>query len=90
MLRASIKSNTFIFIFTSGAIRDKAWLAGAVVAPHKVRTVGIFRADPNCQTLVNICAEKMTGTSQDPAFPSGRREATKTTAPGSSWDIGAD
>lgn len=41
--------------FTSGAIRDKAWLAGAAVAPHRVRAVRILRADPNCQTLVNIC-----------------------------------
>lgn len=41
--------------FTSKAIPSETKLAGAAVASHRVRTVGIIRADPGRQTLINIC-----------------------------------
>ena len=44
--------------FTNKAIPEEARVAGALVASHRVRTVGVCRADPNRQTLINVCKAK--------------------------------
>jgi hypothetical protein len=44
-----------IYTFTSGVAGDEANLATAAIASHGIGTVGVLRADPNGEALINIC-----------------------------------